>query len=181
MYCLLYILDLRFVLSLCTTAVWQFAINEYDRGSAIAEGPRDTSYQLKSCQLTRNSAETTCTISAEQTEVMKLQGYSRTMCNKHVYSTMTRSSRFYCPIGVINKPTTDELCIWWRWKCTTWKWRTKKTVGLENARVENDGQTFSKLRAQLRGLENAGLENDGQTFSKLWARLRGLENAGVQV
>jgi len=33
----------------------------------------------------------------------------------------------------------------------------------ENARPENDGQTFSKLWAQLRGLENAGLENDGQT------------------
>jgi len=29
MYRLLYILDLRFVLFLCTTAVWQFAINEY--------------------------------------------------------------------------------------------------------------------------------------------------------
>ena len=28
-------------------------------------------------------------------------------------------------------------------------------MGLENARVENDGQTFSKLWAQLRGLENA--------------------------
>jgi len=33
-------------------------------------------------------------------------------------------------------------------------------MGLENARVKNDGQ-------KLRGLENAGLENDGQTFSKL--------------
>ena len=31
----------------------------------------------------------------------------------------------------------------------------------ENARPENDGQR------KLRGLENAGLENDGQTFSKL--------------
>ena len=31
------------------------------------------------------------------------------------------------------------------------------------------------------GLENAGLENDGQTYSKLCAQLRGLENAGVQV
>ena len=29
MYWLLYILDLRFVLILCTTAAWQFAINEY--------------------------------------------------------------------------------------------------------------------------------------------------------
>jgi len=33
-------------------------------------------------------------------------------------------------------------------------------MGLENARVENDGQ-------KRRGLENTGLENDGQTFSKL--------------
>jgi len=31
----------------------------------------------------------------------------------------------------------------------------------ENARLENDGQNFSKLWAKLRGLENAGLENDG--------------------
>jgi len=42
---------------------------------------------------------------------MKLEGFSRAMCNKHVHSTMTRSSRFHCPIGVINKPTTDELWI----------------------------------------------------------------------
>ena len=47
-------------------------------------------------------------------------------------------------------------------------------MGLENARLENDGQ-------KLRGLKNAGLENDGQNFSQLWAILRGLENAGVQV
>jgi len=33
------------------------------------------------------------------------------MCNKHVHSTVTRSSRFHCLIGVINKPTTVELCI----------------------------------------------------------------------
>jgi len=33
--------------------------------SAIAEGPRDASFQLKSCQLPRNSAETTCTTSSE--------------------------------------------------------------------------------------------------------------------
>ena len=38
-------------------------------------------------------------------------------------------------------------------------------MGMENARVENNGQ-------KLRGLENAGPENDGQTFSKLWAQLR---------
>jgi len=47
-------------------------------------------------------------------------------------------------------------------------------MGLENARVETEGQ-------KLQGLENAGLENDGQNFSKLWAKLQGLENARVQV
>ena len=31
------------------------------------------------------------------------------MCNKHVHSTVTHSSRFHCLIGVINKPTTVEL------------------------------------------------------------------------
>jgi len=36
---------------------------EPTRSSAIAEGPRDASCQLKSCQLPRNSAETTCTTS----------------------------------------------------------------------------------------------------------------------
>ena len=33
-----------------------------------------TARQLKSCQLPRNSAETTCTASPEQIEVMKLEG-----------------------------------------------------------------------------------------------------------
>jgi len=81
------------------------------RSSAIAERPRDASCQLKSCQLPRDSAETKCTTSPEQIEVMKLQGYSGAMCNKHVHSTMTRSSRFHCPMDVIKKPTTDELWI----------------------------------------------------------------------
>ena len=81
------------------------------RSSAIAEGPRDASCQLKSCQLPRNSAETTCMTSPEEIEVMKLEGYSGPMCNKHVHSNMTRSSPFHCPIGVINKPTTDVLWI----------------------------------------------------------------------
>jgi len=35
------------------------------RSSAIAEGPRDASCQLKSCQLPRNNAETICTTSTE--------------------------------------------------------------------------------------------------------------------
>jgi len=44
------------------------------RSSAIAEGPRDASCQLKSYQLPCNGAETTCTTSPEQIEVMKLEG-----------------------------------------------------------------------------------------------------------
>ena len=76
--------------------------------SAIDEGPRDASCQLKSCQLPRNSAETT---GPEEIEVMELEGYGGAMCNKHVHSTMTRSSRFHCPIGVMNKPATGELWI----------------------------------------------------------------------
>ena len=52
------------------------ALVQDTRRSAIAEGPRDASCQLKSCQLPRNSAETTCTTSPEQIEVMKLEGFS---------------------------------------------------------------------------------------------------------
>jgi len=63
------------------------------------------------CQLPRNSAETTCTTSPEQIEVMQLKRHSKAMCDKHVHSTMTRWSRFRCPVGVINKPTTVELWI----------------------------------------------------------------------
>jgi len=81
------------------------------RSYTIAEGPRDASCQLKFCQLPGNSAETTCTTSPEQIKVMKLEGYSGLMCNKHVHSTMTPSSHFHCLIGGINKPTTNVLWI----------------------------------------------------------------------
>jgi len=43
------------------------------RSSAIAEGPHDASCQLKSCQLPRNSAETTYTTSPDQIDGMKLE------------------------------------------------------------------------------------------------------------
>jgi len=84
-------------------------IQSVTRSSAIAEGPSDTSCQLKSCQLPRNSAETTYTTSPDRIDDMKLEGYSGPMCNKHVHSTMTRSSRFLCLIDVINKPTMDRV------------------------------------------------------------------------
>ena len=43
------------------------------RSSAIAEGPRDASCQLKSWQLPRNSAETTYTTSPNKIDGMKLE------------------------------------------------------------------------------------------------------------
>ena len=39
------------------------------KSSAIAEGQRDVSCQLKSCQLPRNSAETTCTTSVNKSKL----------------------------------------------------------------------------------------------------------------
>ena len=85
-----------------------FYIGEYlAKLQARSWGPRDGSCKLKSCQLPRNSAETSCT--TKQIEVMKLEGYTRPICrpNKHVHSTVTRSSRFYCPIGLGVKQTDD--------------------------------------------------------------------------
>ena len=41
----------------------------------------------------------------------EVEGLQWAMYNRNVHSTMTRSSRFYCLIGVINKPTTDKLWI----------------------------------------------------------------------
>ena len=43
------------------------------RSSAIAEGPRDASCQIKSCQLPRNIVETTYTTSPDQIDGMKLE------------------------------------------------------------------------------------------------------------
>jgi len=51
--------------------IWNNAFRT--RSSAIAEGPRDASCQWKSCQLPRNSAETTYTTSPEQIDGMKLE------------------------------------------------------------------------------------------------------------
>ena len=52
------------------------------RSSAIAEGPRDASCQLKSCQLSRNSAKTTYTTSPDRIDGMKLEIQSEAMRDK---------------------------------------------------------------------------------------------------
>ena len=67
----------------------------------------------------------------EEIEVLKLEGYSGRMCNKHVHSTMTRSSRLHCLTGVINKPTTDRVV-----DITCIPTGALKTQVLENANTE---------------------------------------------
>ena len=59
--------------AICKTA----PCSRQTRNSAIAEGLRDVSCQLKSCQLPCNSGETTCTTSPKQIELMELEGYSK--------------------------------------------------------------------------------------------------------
>jgi len=72
---------------------------------------RGTARWVVSVEILLIATQQCSTTSPEQIEVMKLEGYSGPMCSKHVHSTVTRASRFHCLIGVINKPTTVELCI----------------------------------------------------------------------
>jgi len=95
--------------------VWEkraLQVHNTTRSSAIADGARCVlSVEILPIATQQCRVENTCTTSPEQIEVIKLEGYSGPMCNKHVHSTMTRSCRFHCPIAVINKPTTGGLCI----------------------------------------------------------------------
>ena len=61
--------------NLSTLSDADIAILMATRSSAIAEGPRDASCQLKSCQLPCNSADTstTYTTSPDQIDGMKLE------------------------------------------------------------------------------------------------------------
>ena len=54
----------------------------------------------------------------------EFEGYSGPMCNKHVHSTMTRSSCFHCLIGVKNKPTTNVLMFMSIWSLR-WHFKNK--------------------------------------------------------
>jgi len=57
----------------CYSSTVRLKAQSNTRSSAIAEGPRDASCQLKSCQLPRNSAETTYMTSPDQIDGMKLE------------------------------------------------------------------------------------------------------------
>ena len=83
------------------------------RSSAIAEGPRDASCQLKSCQLRRNSAETTYMKgeSPDQIDGMKLEISSEAMRDRQCALNHDAIESASIVSSVINKPTTVELCI----------------------------------------------------------------------
>jgi len=55
----------------------------FTESSPIADGPRDSMRQSKSCQLLHNSVRTTCTTDPEQIKVglMESEGYSQPKCN----------------------------------------------------------------------------------------------------
>jgi len=81
------------------------------RSSAIAKGPRDASSQLKSCQLPCNSAETTYTTSPNQIDGMKLEIQTEAMRDRQCALNHDVTESAPIVSGVINKPTTVELCI----------------------------------------------------------------------
>ena len=66
---------------------------------------RDATCQSKSCRLLRNGVGTICTTSAEEIEVMELEGYSRPTYDELVHSAMTRSTVAH----VIHMLSADEF------------------------------------------------------------------------
>ena len=76
------------------------------RSSAIAEGPRDASCQLKSCQLPRNSAETTNTTSPDQIDGMKSEIQSEAMRDRQCALNHDTIESASIVSSVINKSMT---------------------------------------------------------------------------
>ena len=70
--------------------VWEkraLQVHNTTRSSAIADGARCVlSVEILPIATQQCRVETTCTTSPEQIEVIKLEGYSGAMCNKHVHS-----------------------------------------------------------------------------------------------
>jgi len=85
------------------------------RSSAIAEGPRDASCQLKSCQLPRNSAETTCTTSPEPSIscFVCLVQYTEVdaQCDK-LANVVGRTSTVASAVNLVRPTTVVSLSHW---------------------------------------------------------------------
>ena len=86
--------------------LWSSLLVVNTRSSAIADGTRDASCQLKYCQLPRNSAETTYTTSPDQIDGLKLEIQSEAMRDRQC--ALNHDAIESAPIvwPVINKPTT---------------------------------------------------------------------------
>jgi len=124
----------------------------------------------------------TCTTSPEQIEVIKLEGYSGTMCNKHVHSTMTRSIRFHCPVGVINKPTTDEFWTSCGYHLYTddLLWRNFLSPQCRNCSPDPDHATFREYFFSSAGWDNVpNFKSLGSPVTKLRMAVQNAENGVV--
>ena len=87
---------------------WRIHCTFVTRSSAIADGPLDASCQLKSCQLPRNSAETTCT-----TPTCDRQTQTRTQAHG-MHSVVRVKTNKLCNTGsdaakVAPSPTVEDL------------------------------------------------------------------------
>ena len=71
---------------------------------------RRVSYNLANCHATVQKLLVRQVLNKSKLRNWRVK-VGRCVINKHVHSTVTHSSRFHCLIGVINKPTTVELCI----------------------------------------------------------------------
>ena len=77
------------------------------RSSAIAEGPRDASCQFKSCRVPRVSAE--LLVPQVLNKSNEVGGLRWALCNKHVHSTVTSSSRFQTSLANSQQTPTPQI------------------------------------------------------------------------
>ena len=80
------------------------------RSSAITEGPRDASCQLKSCQLRRNSAETTYMTSPDHIDGMKLEIQSQAMRDRQC--ALNRDATESLSLSQMCHKQTDDGKLW---------------------------------------------------------------------
>ena len=134
------------------------------RSSAIAEGPRDASCQLKSCQLPRNSAETTYTTSFDQIDGMKLEIWSEAKRDRQCALNHDAIESTSIVSSVINKPMTLS-CVY-HLSTDDFLWRNFLSPQCRNCSRDPDhahlGSTHSSqdftLPTRVRNLKSLALD-----------------------
>jgi len=105
-------------------------------------------------------------------------------CVINVHSTVTRSSRFHCLIGVISKPTTVELCIAYHLYTDDLLWRNFLGPQYRNCSCDPDhahlGNTHSSQDEDFEWptcVQN--LKSLGSPVTTLWMAVQNAENGGT--